>query len=316
MASKPTLEEALQALDLQYNSSYQTPEAIEALAKTIKTFNITINDWNTLITHAKTVGISIKTICEILPEMAAKIKEMSTEGMSHFYTKTETDTKLSTKEDKSNKVTSLNTQPTDEQYPSAKAVFDSIANIRAVAEGKTATYIISYRTDIRAIQSAAVFMPSLVIYECIDAASSTFKDITEDVKEGLYNDVVVKNGIFNSQSNSINLTEQTNSYLIFSGKNSFLLVPVDYIMNYNFIKIGSVIIVVETDVPDRWSDGGKSFYKMETLDKSYLDQQLSTKLDKVTSEDDDKRVYSIEANGTQSVTAVASYEYIQNLLEN
>ena len=50
---------------------------------------------------------------------------------------------LSGKEDISNKVTSLSNQSTDTQYPSAKVVWDGLANVRAVAEGKCKSYTIA-----------------------------------------------------------------------------------------------------------------------------------------------------------------------------
>ena len=49
------LQEALAKLEQQYKSTYRTPEAIYALMKTIKTFNITITDWNTLIDYINVV---------------------------------------------------------------------------------------------------------------------------------------------------------------------------------------------------------------------------------------------------------------------
>lgn len=42
----------------------------------------------------------------------------------YYYKKTEIDNLLNSKEDKSNKVTSLSLNSTDDQYPSAKAVYN------------------------------------------------------------------------------------------------------------------------------------------------------------------------------------------------
>lgn len=55
---------------------------------------------------------------------------------------------LNTKENISNKVTSLSNTSTDTQYPSAKAVYDDLVNVREVAEGKTKSYIIDEQSDI------------------------------------------------------------------------------------------------------------------------------------------------------------------------
>jgi len=54
---------------------------------------------------------------------------------------------VSNKEDKSNKVTALTSSSTDTQYPSAKCTYDAIEDVREVAEGKTATYVISKATN-------------------------------------------------------------------------------------------------------------------------------------------------------------------------
>ena len=53
----------------------------------------------------------------------------------------------STKEDISNKVTSISSSSTDTQYPSAKCVYDNIENVREVAEGLKQTYVVSDATN-------------------------------------------------------------------------------------------------------------------------------------------------------------------------
>ena len=47
----------------------------------------------------------------------------------------------------SNKITILNSSSTNTQYPGAKATYDAIENVREVAEGKKATYVVSYATN-------------------------------------------------------------------------------------------------------------------------------------------------------------------------
>lgn len=47
----------------------------------------------------------------------------------YYYKKTEIDNLLNNKEDKSNKVTSLSSESTDDEYPSAKAVYDDVTQI-------------------------------------------------------------------------------------------------------------------------------------------------------------------------------------------
>ena len=61
------LEEALATLEQQYHSTYRTPESIYALMKTLKTFNITITDWNELIDYVNVVGLTLDALYEVVP---------------------------------------------------------------------------------------------------------------------------------------------------------------------------------------------------------------------------------------------------------
>lgn len=54
---------------------------------------------------------------------------------------------LTTKENVSNKTTTITSSSTDTQYPSAKATFDMGQDIREVAEGKTKSYVVSDITN-------------------------------------------------------------------------------------------------------------------------------------------------------------------------
>ena len=67
------LQEALAKLEQQYKSTYITPEAIDALTKTIKTLNITITDWNTLIDYINVVGLTLDSLYAIVPEIVTSI---------------------------------------------------------------------------------------------------------------------------------------------------------------------------------------------------------------------------------------------------
>lgn len=56
----------------------------------------------------------------------------------YYYKKTEIDNLLNSKEDKSNKVTSLSLNSTDDEYPTAKAVYDDVTNkYNALSDGLT-----------------------------------------------------------------------------------------------------------------------------------------------------------------------------------
>jgi hypothetical protein len=54
--------------------------------------------------------------------------------MANYYTKTETNSLLNNKEDNTNKVTAISSTSTDEQYPSAKCVYDIVGNISSILD--------------------------------------------------------------------------------------------------------------------------------------------------------------------------------------
>lgn len=71
------LQADLIALDQYYHGTYTTPEAINALRKTLKTFNITIQDWNTLIEYINTLGSTIEAIYVMFHSMAELVRDNS-----------------------------------------------------------------------------------------------------------------------------------------------------------------------------------------------------------------------------------------------
>lgn len=62
----------------------------------------------------------------------AQIQSLINTALTNYYTKTEVDTALGNKENTINKVTSLSTQSTDTQYPSAKCVYDIVGDIESL----------------------------------------------------------------------------------------------------------------------------------------------------------------------------------------
>ena len=70
------LKQELATLDQQFHSTYRTPEAIYALMKTIKTFNITITDWNTLIDYINVVGNTLDALYGAIPDLTEAIDEL------------------------------------------------------------------------------------------------------------------------------------------------------------------------------------------------------------------------------------------------
>ena len=61
---------------------------------------------------------------------------------------------LGMKEDKINKITLINQYSTDEQYPSAKSVYEALLSIRDIIQGRTTSYVVSAATQ-TAFQSTA-----------------------------------------------------------------------------------------------------------------------------------------------------------------
>ena len=69
------LTEELNALDEQYDATYTTPESIIALLKTLQSFNITIEDWNKLVTYISNTGSTIDALLDILPDIIETIND-------------------------------------------------------------------------------------------------------------------------------------------------------------------------------------------------------------------------------------------------
>lgn len=185
---------------------------------------------------------------------------------SQTYSKTETDNLLATKEDVSNKTTTLSGSSTDTQYPSAKVVYDQLAtkenvankvvsvsasstdtqypsakcvydieqNLMEVAEGKCKTLIIRYSTTAPATDLSAQ------LYKKVDGTS--FTDLTDF--NSYVGERTIANASFNSQSNGLILS---NYYII--GEDLIVYRDSDLPSIFN---AGDIILVVETDVPDRW----------------------------------------------------------------
>ena len=56
----------------------------------------------------------------------------SSENSGLYYTKNETDSLLTAKQDRTNLVTTLSSSSTDSQYPSAKCVYDIIGDVETL----------------------------------------------------------------------------------------------------------------------------------------------------------------------------------------
>jgi len=178
--------------------------------------------------------------------------------------------KLQTKENVSNKVTALSGSSTDTQYPSAKVVFDNIQNIREVAEGKCNTYVLSNRITRIANGTIYYLNDSDVEIPMTLSAGTTFyiynnstkkwEDKLSNLIAGDYDNLPIANRDFDSNANSI-VCSGTYGYIIdglyVGGGSSFRLVRTitgpGGSVSSNPLHKGDIFLVVETDVPDRWS---------------------------------------------------------------
>ena len=172
------------------------------------------------------------------------------------------DTKSSGKEDKENKTTILSDASTNAQYPSAKAVYDNLVNVREVAEGKCKAIVLSdYYDEWPALQD-------FIRDEGITVKLLNGTDVTEDILNGTspFDDSSVPdNYIFNSQDSYIYLRDIASGnfvcYYFFNYQGTYYIDTAENVQN--FLKTGDNIFVIETDVPDRWY-GDPYFAKLET----------------------------------------------------
>lgn len=173
----------------------------------------------------------------------------------------------------SNKVTSLSQSSTNTQYPSAKCVYDNLQDLREVAEGKCKTYVLSYNETPNAYNFGSS--------EYYDATSKSFIEFQSAAELTTWVDgASCLNSNFNSQNDTVGMPvgTLTNNFLIFRNAGtkdySYIRVKDIFVNSANLqtlMKRGDIILVVQTDVPDRWYSANYNvvgvntlFYKLET----------------------------------------------------
>lgn len=193
--------------------------------------------------------------------------ETSEHAEETFATKTE----LTGKENTSNKISSLTDATDNVKYLGAKVVADELKNVREVAEGKCKTIVVAYSGECSLEQMKINLednpdgAKAYLMYE-----DGTKDDISQAVLDGDYDDKIL-NPIFNSQSGSITLAEGgTEKYLVlysfsFASTTQYEINYYFYVNKPNYpetgkkqkyafddLNTGDIILVEETDVPDRW----------------------------------------------------------------
>lgn len=170
---------------------------------------------------------------------------------------------------------------------------NELQDIREVAEGKTQSFSLSYLDTVAVVQAYLTANPDKKI---VDESGN---DITSDFLANEYSGII-DNSIFNSQNASLTPTSPT--YLLCESSTN---VPYDSDISYVLvevakIKTGDIILVVETDVPDRWyriSDG--SFLKLEVALSNYVDLTTAQTITGVKTFNSQVNVSTI--NGTSQV---------------
>jgi len=140
------------------------------------------------------------------------------------------------------------------------ATQNDLQNVREVAEGKCKTFVLSYATT--GLNREA---PATVYYKADGTPFTSWEEIDEYI-----GDNACGNPLFNSQGNTISIL---NKYLL--TYNWTIIVP-----SKNHLKNGDIILVIETDVPDRWVGIPTDYlHKLETskidLDSYYTKSQTN-----------------------------------------
>lgn len=192
--------------------------------------------------------------------------------VTDVYDKSTVNGLLSYKEDIANKVTSLSSSNTNVQYPSAKAVYDLSEELREVAEGKCTTYILEYNPN---LQDLIEYAWRNCIYIDNNGEIQHFSSDSE-IETWITGKTLV-NSSFNSQNAIITISkiwgDDTDiSYFVCSIREGTLFVTLEQLAH--LVKLGDIVLIRETDVPDRWVAGisfetadtnlSLSFSKLET----------------------------------------------------
>lgn len=145
---------------------------------------------------------------------------------------------LSEIESVGNKVTSLSSSSTNVQYPSAKAVFDALQNIIAVAEGKCKSYVLS--NNYLLSESS---WSNYTVYDENGDVIETWADFQTLVgaRSSLNEQLKTQTAFNDALSLAYVLTGSYPSFYFHRAENYFA-----------DAKTGDVLLVVEINVPDRW----------------------------------------------------------------
>lgn len=160
-----------------------------------------------------------------------------------------------------------------------KVITNELRNVREVAANKSKTYILSYSDTLASIK-ADIRDNDKVIMLMEDAREPTLVNITSAFLNGDYDEYFddvhgmnkYANPYFNSQNNEINLNEGQDftTFVLRLCNTEFdeNIDDYDYILFRPYIdgetfNPGDMILITETDVPNRWVGGKWVFYKIK-----------------------------------------------------
>ena len=132
-----------------------------------------------------------------------------------------------------------------------------LSDIQAAVAGKARSYILSYNDKFTNGRTGAVWY------------DKDGNDITSSIGSGNYVDSNRMNGAFNNASMSEINPYAANRYIIVRTFDDSADVKTDYdyivlsVDTGGGLNVGDNIYVIETDVPDRWYAGNRSFYALE-----------------------------------------------------
>lgn len=137
-------------------------------------------------------------------------------------------------------------------------VYDD-TNIREILEGKNQVFVVSDSLTLNDIK--ALVATDTHFYDIQG------NDISTDIANGDYDGITLSMSAFAVQTDNVTLS----GYIAYILGGKFYLDTV-HNFEHNVIKIGDIVIVEETNVPDRWYEPAQHYYKLlETakLDPSY-----------------------------------------------
>ena len=178
-------------------------------------------------------------------------------------------------ENNTNKVTSLSSSSTDAQYPSARATWDQLQDIRGVAEGKCQTFVLSDKV-LRIENHGNIIIDGQedpAHPDCFyvwDSTENKWEEKHGELDAGTYDNLTIVNNIFNSTENFISPSGQgAAKYLLISSAYTSYAYLICVTFSFESISAyplhtGDIFLVTETNVPDRWYTNS-GFYELWKL---------------------------------------------------